>query len=233
VNHRQRRRRQERRAHHASSGARDRPRLILARDSYPKVKSAHIVPRMYQRRWAIDDQVSVHVDGSTSCLDMSTRKARTRSRYYQRTRPNGEKIDDVEACLAYVEDKAGEPLGDLIDGQPITAERKGGVAQLLGLQMLRGPAFFEQREELLVPLLEQLRPADFKPRAVAAASGDVAEVRRKVMSAYLDPTQRFMTMLTSSVKLATVLSDCAGRSCGFTRRYWRIRTIPLSCGRWI
>jgi hypothetical protein len=137
---------------------------------------------------------------------MSTRKAGTRSRYYQRTRPSGEKMDDIEASLAYVEDKATGPLRDLVAGEPITVERKGGVAQLLGLQMLRGPAFFQQREELLAPLLDELRQTDFKPRAVAAAGGDVAKVRRQLVSAYLDPTQRFLTMLTTGVKMATVLS---------------------------
>lgn len=102
--------------------------------------------------------------------------------------------------------KPTEPLSDLIAGKPIRVEHKGGVAQLLGLQMLRGPAFFEQREELLAPILDELRPTDFKPRAVAAAGGDVAKVRRELMSAYLDPTQRFLTMLTTGVKMATVLS---------------------------
>ena len=206
MNRRQRKRRAEQRAHHAKVGAIDRPRLILERDSFPEVKSAHIMPRMYQRAWAAGGQVAVHVDLAAACIPMSTRKAGTRSRYYQRTRPSGEKINDIEASLAYVEDKATAPLSDLIGGKPITVERKGGVAQLLGLQMLRGPAFFEQREELLAPMLEELRPTDFKPRAVAAAGGDVAAVRRQLTRAYLDPTQRFMTMLTTGVKMATVLS---------------------------
>lgn len=137
---------------------------------------------------------------------MSTRNAGTRQRYYQRRRPTGQRIDDIDACLAYVEDKASHPLRELIDGEAIMVERKGGVAQLVALQMLRGPAFFQQREELLVPLIEGLQPGDLRPHAVAAAGGNVAEVRRQVMSAYLDPTTRFMTMLTTGVKVATVLS---------------------------
>ncbi|MEA2584224.1 MAG: hypothetical protein QOF33_2309 [Thermomicrobiales bacterium] len=137
---------------------------------------------------------------------MSTRNAGTRSRYYQRSRPSGEAIHDIEASLAYVEDKATQPLKQLISGEPVTVERKGGVAQLLALQMLRGPAFFEQREEILAPMLEELQASDFKPAAIAAAGGDVAKVRRRLLSAYLDPTQRFMTMLATGVKMASVLS---------------------------
>jgi Protein of unknown function (DUF4238) len=206
MNRRQRHRRHARRRVHARTGALDRPRLVLERDSYSEVKSSHIVPRMYQRAWAVDDQVSVHVDGAESCVQMPTRKAGTRSRYYQRSRPGGETIHDIEASLAYVEDKATLPLNELIAGEPLTVESKGGVAQLLALQMLRGPAFFEQREEILTPMLKELQAGDFKPAAVAAAGGDVAEVRRRLLKAYLDPTQRFMTMLTTAVKMASLLS---------------------------
>jgi len=72
--------------------------------------------------------------------------------------------------------------------------------------MLRGPAFFEQREELIVPILEGLESTDFTPRGMAAVGGEVDQARTKLVRAYLDPTQRFLTMLTSAVKMATVLA---------------------------
>jgi hypothetical protein len=206
MNRRQRRRRDKRGGHHARSGAVDRPRLVLKGEKYPEVKAAHIVPRMYQRAFAVDDQVAVHVDGDTTCVLMPTLKAATRARYYRRIRPSGESIDDVEASLAFVEDKATRPLADLIAGEPMTPERKGGVAQLVGLQMLRGPAFFEQREEFLRPILEGLEKKDFRPRGLAAVGGDVELARKRTVEAYLDPTQRFITMLTTAVKMATVLA---------------------------
>lgn len=206
MNRRQRRRRELRRSHHVKRRFVDRPRLVLDRTSYPDVKSAHIVPRMYQRAFAVDDMVAVHVDGRSKCVVMPTRKAGTRSRYYRRTRPNGEPIDDIEASLAYVEDKASVPLAQLIAGESMTVERKSAVAQLLGLQMLRGPAFFEQREDLLRPLLQGLEAKDLRPGGLAMVGGDLELARSKVIDLYLDPTQRFMTMLTTSVKLATLLA---------------------------
>jgi Protein of unknown function (DUF4238) len=206
MNRRQRRLRQQRRAHHADTRAIDRPALVLERDSFPEVKSSHIVPRMYQQAWAVEGQVAVHVDGREACIPLSTQKAATRSRYYRRTRPSGEKIDDIEASLAYVEDKAKEQLDDLIVGRPITAERKGGVAQLLALQMFRSPAFFAQREELIAPMIERLRLTDFKPQAAAAARGGVDRLRSELAGAYLGETGRFMSMLTRSTKMATLLS---------------------------
>ena len=162
---------------------------------------------MYQQAWAVDGKVAVHLDGREECIPLSTRKAATRSRYYlRRTRPNGEQSDDIEASLAYVEDKGKAPLQDLIAGRPITAERKGGLAQLLALQMFRSPAFFALREELIAPLIEQLSPSDFKSRALAAARGDVTKLRTELTDAYLSETHRFMTMLTRTPKMATLLS---------------------------
>jgi hypothetical protein len=206
VNRRQKKRRQERRAHDMRTRTPDRPPVVLARDSFPDVKSAHIVPRVYQRSWAIDGQVAVHIDGNPDCVTMPIRRAGTRSRYYQRTRPSGEKVDDIEASLAYVEDKVTAPLTDLIQAEPITFERKGAVAQLLGVQILRGPAFFEQREELLRPIIDALQPADFKPEALTAAGGDPVVARRQLASTYLGSTWRFMTMLQRSMKMATLLA---------------------------
>lgn len=205
MNKRQRQRANLRRAHHARALAADRPRLTLDRKCYPEVKSAHIVPRMFQRPWAVDDQVAVHVDGKSACVLMSTRKAGTRARYYRRVRPNGQATDDIEASLSVLEDVAREPLGDLIAGASLTAFRKGTVAQLLGLQMLRGPAFFAQREELIIPTLQALEAKDFKPSGLASAGGDVEKARQAVISAYLDPTARLMMMLTTSLKMATLL----------------------------
>jgi hypothetical protein len=206
MNRRQHLRREHRRAHHAKRPFADRPRLVLDRASYPNVKSAHIVPRMYQRAFAVDDMVAVHVDGRAECVAMPTRNAGTRSRYYRRKRPDGQPINDIEASLAFVEHMASGPLAQLIAGESMTVERKGAVAQLLGVQMLRGPAFFEQREDLLRPLLQGLEEKDFRPGGLALVCGDLELARSRVLDLYLGPTQRFMTMLTSSVKLATLLA---------------------------
>ncbi len=179
---------------------------------------------MYQRAFAVDDKVAVHIDGAAKCVVMRTTKAGTRARYYRRIRPDGEPIDDIEASLSVIEDKAREPLAELIAGEPITVERKGIVAQLLGVQMLRGPAFFEQREKLIVPMLDELEVKDFKPRGLASVGGDVERAREKLVKAYLDPTQRFLTMLTTAVKMATVLAHMRWHVVRFDGR-----VCPMKC----
>lgn len=182
----------------------DRPSFVLNRGGYPQVNKAHIVPRMYQKAFAVNGKVAVHTDGNPDCVLTSTKTAGTRPTYYRRARPDGELIDDVEASLSLVEDKATEPLRALIADGPITAERKGILAQFVAVQMLRGPAFFEQREQLLVPMIEELEADNFTPQGLAAAGGDVEVARKRAIDNYLDPTQRLLSMLTRSVKLASV-----------------------------
>ena len=106
------------------------------------------------------------------------------------TAADGQAINDIEASLAFVEDKASAPLAQLIAGESMTVERKGTVAQLLGLQMLRGPAFFEQREELLRPLIEGLEANDLRPEGLALVGGDLELARSRILALYVDPTQR-------------------------------------------
>jgi hypothetical protein len=161
---------------------------------------------MYQQPWAVDGQVAVHIDRQKACIETSTRNAGTRSWYYRRTRPSSEKVDDIEASLAYVEDKATQPLRELIAGESITYERKGGVAQLLALQMLRGPAFFAAREEFLISQIGQLDAASFKPRALAKAGGDVAKLRQDLLDASLGSTARLNAMLLRTMKMASPLA---------------------------
>lgn len=216
MRRRQRKDLRARRRQHGRTRKADRPRFVLDRETYPDVRKAHIVPRLIQRSFAVGDKVAVHVDGSDRCVLMPTTKAGTRERYYRRVGPTGERIDDVEACLSVVEDKAHMPLKEIIAGEPMTPERKGILAQLLGVQMLRGPAFFEQREELLVPMLRELRTEDFTARGLALVDGDVELARTKAIDAYLGPTQRFLTMLTMAVKMATVLGHMRWHVLRFT-----------------
>jgi hypothetical protein len=138
---------------------------------------------------------------------MPTSRAGTRATYYRRKRLNGQSIDDIEACLSVVEAKSAPLLTDVLAGEPLTVEHKGGLAQLLAVQMMRGPAFFEHREETILAMLSGLATNDFKPQALAAVGGDVGRARGRLEEVLLDPTHRFMTMLTTSVKVATILSS--------------------------
>ena len=58
---------------------------------------------------------------------------------------------------------------------------------------------------MLAPIIQELDVGDFTPEGLAAAGGDVEVARKRAMDKYLDPTERLLSMLTRSVKLATIL----------------------------
>jgi hypothetical protein len=181
---------------------------MISAANCPTVDNGHIVPRTYQRAWEVEGrQVAVHQLGRSVCEVKSSKLAGARGPYYRRIRPrHGTQTDDIEASLAHVENKATPALRQIVAGEPLTVERKGALAQLFGLQMMRGPAFFEKHEEIQRSVLEGAKASDLKPRHLAAVGGDVDLARRQVIEVLLSPTNRFMTMLTYAVKVAGILS---------------------------
>lgn len=149
MNRRQHKRECARRAWHAkTTRTPDRPTLVISGENCPEVNNGHIVPRMYQHAWKVEGrQVAVHERGSSSCVKRSTKAAGARNPFYRRVRPrHGTKTDDIEASLAYIENKATKPLRELIAGAPMTVERKGGVAQLLPRRQRRKLGKFHSTE---------------------------------------------------------------------------------------
>jgi hypothetical protein len=161
---------------------------------------------MYQRAWENEiREVAVHVIDVEDCEPKSTKVTGTRGPYYRRVRPKGEQSDDIEKSLSVLEGKAATPLRQLIAGQPLEPERKGIVAQLLAGQIVRGPAFFEQREELIRPTFEAAEAKDFRPQGLASVDGDLNVARQKAIDAELNPTTQLVTMLAYARKIASVL----------------------------
>jgi hypothetical protein len=209
VKRRQQKRKHARRVQHAqATRTPDRPDLLISGSKCQPVKNAHIVPRTYQRAWEGEQrQVAVHSrEGNLDCELKSSKLAGVRGPYYRRTRPQGTQTDDIEASISYVENKATPALRQVRTGAPLTVERKGALAQLFGVQMMRGPAFFAQHEEIHRSVLEGLKVSDLKPRHLALVGGDLDLARRQVIDVHLDPTYRFVTMLTYAIKVAGILS---------------------------
>lgn len=206
---RQKKRKQACRAQHAqATRTPDRPQLMISGANCPTVNNGHIVPRMYQHAWEGEDRrVAVHEEGRPGCEVKSTKLVGVRGPYYRRTRPrHGTQTDDIEASLAYVEDKATPVLRQVIAGKPLTVERKGGLAQFFGVQMMRSPAYFAQHEEIHRSVLEGIQPSDLKRRYLAAVGGDIDLARKQVVDVHLDATYRFVTMFKYAVKVAGILS---------------------------
>lgn len=180
----------------------------MRRASYSTVKQGHIVPAAYQRNFAVDEMVAVHVPGRADCVRLNVANAGTRGPFYRRTRSDGSQMDDIEAMLASLEDVAGPVLKEVAAGAPLTLERKGVLAQFLGMQMLRGPAFFSAQHvniEQFVP--KALTTAHVTPLLLEQTGADLVLARQRIVEMYRQPTQMLMTMATVSLKVAGVLGS--------------------------
>lgn len=204
MNRRQRNRRRGRRVAHKPDP--EEP-PVLPQQTFQKVQKGHIIPAVYQRNFAVDQQVSVHFAGRPECEIRNVKTAGTRGPFYRRTRPDGQSIDDIEASLSVLESTVQPAFVALCRGEALNLERKAVLAQFFGMQMVRGPAFFAERGELLADLIAQLKPTDFKSQAVAEAGGDVELVRGRVLEPQLASSSSFIRMLSLGVKMGSVLGS--------------------------
>jgi hypothetical protein len=163
---------------------------------------------MYQRAWEADErQVAVHRVGHDGCKLRSTRRAGARPGFYRRTRPQGIEIDDFEVTtLGGVEDRATRPLREVIAGEVLSFERKGALAQFIGVQLMRSPTFFRTHAASAEELVDELRPRDYKRAYLRSVDGDVERARAGVRETFERKTDALTAMASFSVKVANVLA---------------------------
>jgi hypothetical protein len=206
MNRRQRKRQHERRQAHGSSP--DLPRHVLTQERYPKVGKGHIVPATYQRNFAVDEMVSVHVRGKQGCFPMHVTNAGTKGPFYRRSRPDGTSSDDFEATLHAVESVGGPVLKQVANGAPLTFERKEALTPFMAVQMVRGPAYFAHHHKLIEDFMaEELTAAGLQPGVLEQVGGDIDVARERVIAAFQSRTQTLFSMSGVSTKLSAVLGS--------------------------
>jgi hypothetical protein len=206
VNRKHRKQRLLRRREHPQSV--DRPRLVISRGRYNEVKDGHVVPCVFQRSFAIEETVAVHVRGKEECIPLNIQGVATRKRFYRRTRPDGTHIDDFETVLGEVESRIAPVLRDITSGGSLTLEYKGGLMQFLALQMLRGPVFVDRHNVNVDRFLpKELTMDDVKPGLLAETGDDMELARERVVELFQSSTHRLMTMATSALKVSAVLGS--------------------------
>ena len=214
---------------------RARPAEVMRRESYPRVKRGHIVPAVYLRNFAASDQVALHRTDRPSCDLRNVGTAGIRGPFYRRQRRDGSEIDDIEASLSVLEDKVKPVFDEMLGGEPLTLERKSVLAQFFAMQMVRGPAFFNQRTELIDDLLSDLGRDAFQPAVVVEAGGDIEMVRQKARAAALSSTAQFVKMLSIGSKLGPVLGSMRWHVLDFGASVLAVSdhpvvTWPAACG---
>jgi hypothetical protein len=113
---------------------------------YPEVKNSHIVPRTYLENWAVDGRIGVVQVLERKRLEMAIENVGTRNRFYQRERPDGSKIDDIEWTLSEIESKAAPLLRSFDAAWPLPRDDKVMLATLFAFQHLRTPRWTETFE---------------------------------------------------------------------------------------
>ncbi len=189
---------------------------MLVRKSFQPVKKAHIVPRFYQLNFAVNDQVEVWMKKRQRFERRNVDTAGTRSKYYRRVRPDGSQIDDIEATLSVLEGEARGPLLELIEGEELTTSRKATIAQLLGMQLARGPHFYEDRTELWTNAIRDLGVDDFTPAARRQFGYDIEAIKRGVTERATHSTPATTSMLRVGSRLGSMLANMR----------WQLITAP-------
>ena len=213
MNRKQRQRQLKRRKQHRDSA--DQPRQVFHRETYSTVKQGHIIPAAYQRQFAVNGRVAVHVPGGKT-VSIRVEDSGTRSRAYRRIRPDGSEIDDVEASLSTIEGKTTPVLQQLAAGDAISSDMKGILTQFVAVQTLRGPMFFDRTQEIAEKVVRDKVTVDTVPAAsLAAADGDIETVRRHAVDVFW--SSRFLDMLRRSRKLSSVFGCMRWQLLSFPR----------------
>jgi hypothetical protein len=173
--------------------------------AYPVVNKGHILPRVWQRNFAIDGQTQVRVVDPPGSHLVTIDDSGTRRRPYRRTRPDGTPIDDVEWSLHHIEHAVAPILADVESRWPLSLDDKRTLAELFAVQMVRGPHFFEHRAALVERSARE---------GAAAALADIAVSERvidhwasRMRDHFLSDTDRLRSMLRLSKLITAILAS--------------------------
>jgi hypothetical protein len=175
-------------------------------DEYPNVKRSHIVPGMYLRAWADGQTIAMHRLGDGKVELRNIKSVGIQKRYYRRTRPTGEKIDDVEWSLGQGEDAAAPLLRELEQRWPLELSAKAALAQFFGIQHVRGPAFRTWHENWIRSKAKELDASASPVAGLPAGAKRDAEVR-DWESEKTGDTERNVRMLSIGRLVATLIGS--------------------------
>lgn len=106
-----------------------------------KRRRNHIYPGGALSAWERDGVVAVRLGGEPEPTFTSVRNAAVRTAFYWATLPDGTRVDDAERTLEQVENQALPLIRAIGDIWPLDTRDKARVAELLGLQLMRVPAW--------------------------------------------------------------------------------------------
>lgn len=173
---------------------------------YPRVSHSHIVPKGYLAAFAEDGMIAMHLVGDIRGRTISIKDAAVRTDYYSRTRPSGERIDDIEWSLSVLENVAIPTLRSVRDAWPLPADEKAKLAQLFGYQLVRGPRWREWYESATGKFVDEAvrdMPEPITETGLPPTTEEVEHFKQQLLSS----TTRSTRMLSAGLKVASVLGS--------------------------
>jgi hypothetical protein len=172
---------------------------------YTEVKDAHIVPRVYLKRFAIEEALMLVIDGKALEKPISIDSAAIRKRFYRRIRPDGTPIDDVEWSLSQLEGGIASTLQSVRDCWPLPLEGgKAPLSEFFAMQLVRGPRWKTWLEQRVRKMVGELRR---NPEPLRRDSGLLIAVTQKAINETEDHLLSETQWLTRMMLVANKLNE--------------------------
>ena len=205
-----------------------RPEHIAASPTAPNIskagapKHSHVTPYGYITGFADADGL-VHARGRGGLQHvLPAREICVRRRFYRRRRPDGSFTYDVEKMLQPVESAGAALLRELESCWPVAAKQRAVLAEFLGIQYLRGPAFRAWHTEFAHA--HQGMFAQELSRRGSPGDRILAEARGRAIAGELAANSNQLTRMLSISGLAAT---------AFAHMHWTLLRFPepwlLSC----
>jgi hypothetical protein len=173
---------------------------------YPAVNKAHIVPRCHLRRFAIGNQIAIHLKDSGRERVVSIDDAAVRRRFYRRVRPDGTPIDDVEWSLAGLEGVVSPILQSIEERWPLGQPDKVKLAELLAFQAVRGPRWRQWHENFTRGAIEDQRRDPHHKLDSGIWVPLSHEQLEELEDEWLSDTERLKNMMSLASKLIAIFA---------------------------
>ncbi len=174
---------------------------------------SQVVPRAYLRAWAGERDVAcVHpvtpppgapADAPLQPQQQGVTDIAVRELFYARERPDGETFHDVQSSPGPGENAIAPLLQRVRELWPLTRENKAAVAELLALQVVRGPREFARLDAIVEAELEVFAQFTDHPPADGVIDGRLTAEALEQLREDMTGSSNRMTRMLKHARMGT------------------------------
>jgi len=176
-------------------------------------KHSHVVALAYLRAWADDRNVTcVHpvqpppdapADAAPQAKEKSVADIAVRELFLAWERPDGETFHDVDWALDQGENTIAPVLRRIRELWPLSPENKAAVAELLALQVVRGPREFARLDAIVEAELEVFAQFTDHPPGDGVIDGRLTETALQQLREDMTGSTHRMTRMLKHARMGT------------------------------